>query len=100
MIRDRILDKNKKEVNIDVLLHPGEVLANELESRKLTKGAFAIKCGMYPSQLSDILKGKRNITAYITLKLETELNISAEFWLSLQMDYDLQLERNKLKQIA
>ncbi|MBE9600288.1 hypothetical protein IM797_13310 [Pedobacter sp. MC2016-24] len=46
------------------------------------------------------MKGKRNITAYIALKLETELDISAEFWLSLQMDYDLQLERNKLKQIA
>jgi antitoxin HigA-1 len=100
MARDKILDKNNKEINIDVLLHPGEVLANELESRKLTKGSFAIKCGMYPSQLSDILKGKRNITAYIALKLEAELETPAEFWLGLQMDYDLQVERNKLKQTA
>lgn len=100
MGQNKILDKNGSQINIHIELHPGEVLANELEARKLTKGAFAIKCGMYPSQLSDILKGKRNITAYIALKLEAELEVPAEFWLGLQMDYDLQIERNKLKQIA
>lgn len=100
MGQGKILDKNGSQITINIQLHPGEVLSNELEARKLTKGAFAIKCGMYPSQLSDILKGKRNITAYIALKLETELEVPAEFWLGLQMDYDLQIERNKLKQIA
>lgn len=100
MGQGKILDKNGKQINVNIKLHPGEVLANELETRKLIKGAFAIKVGMYPSQLSDILKGKRNITAYIALKLEAELEIPAEFWLGLQMDYDLQIERNKLKKIA
>lgn len=96
----KIIDKNGKEINLNVLLHPGEVLADELTARKITKGAFAIKAGMYPSQLTAILKGKRNITAYIALKLEAELQTPAEFWLGLQMDYDLQIERNKLKQTA
>lgn len=96
----KIIDKNGKEINLNVLLHPGKVLADELAARKITKGAFAIKAGMYPSQLTDILKGRRNITAYIALKLEMELQTPAEFWLGLQMDYDLQVERNKLKQIA
>lgn len=95
-----IIDKNGKEININTLLHPGEILADELAARKMTKGAFAIKAGMYPSQLTDILKGRRNITAYIALKLEMELQTPAEFWLGLQMDYDLQVERNKLKQTA
>ncbi|WP_316816721.1 HigA family addiction module antitoxin [Pedobacter nyackensis] len=96
----KIIDKNGKEINLNILIHPGEVLADELAARKITKGAFAIKAGMYPSQLTDILKGRRNITAYIALKLEMELQTPAEFWLGLQMDYDLQVERNKLKQIA
>lgn len=100
MAQDKILDKNNKEISLDVLLHPGEVLATELEARKMTKGAFAIKAGLYPSQLTDILKGRRNITAYIALKLEMELQTPAKFWLGLQMDYDLQIERNKLKQTA
>ena len=55
---------------------------------------------MYPSQLSDIIKAKRNITAYVALKLESELKVPAEFWLGLQMDFDLHQERNKLKQTA
>lgn len=100
MAQGKILDKNGNQINVNIELHPGEVLANELETRKLTKGAFAIKCGMYPSQLTDILKGRRNITAYIALKLEAELEVPAEFWLGLQMDYDLHVERNKLKQTA
>ena len=97
---DKMIDENGNEFNIDIELHPGEVLADELEARNLSKGAFALKVGMYPSQLSDIVKGKRNITASIALKLEAELSVSAEFWLGLQMDYDLYIERNKLKQIA
>jgi addiction module HigA family antidote len=100
MGQGKILDKNGDQINLNVELHPGEVLSKELEARKLTKGAFALKCGMYPSQLSDILKGKRNITAYIALKLEIELEVPAEFWLGLQIDYDLQVERNKLNQTA
>ena len=96
----KIIDKNGWEINLNVLLHPGEVLSAELELRKITKGAFAIKAGMYPSQLTDILKGRRNITAYIALKLEMELQTPAEFWLGLQMDYDLRIERNKMKQTA
>ena len=55
---------------------------------------------MYPSQLSNIVKCKRNVTASIALKFEAELSVPAEFWLWLQMDYDLYIERNKLKQIA
>lgn len=55
---------------------------------------------MYPSQLSDIIKAKRNVTAYVALKLEAELNVPAEFWLSLQMDFDLYRERNRIKQTA
>ena len=72
------------------MLHPGEVLRDELAARGLVKSAFAIKIGLYPSHFSDLLKGKRNISTGIAVKLEQELSIPAEFWLGLQMDYDLQ----------
>lgn len=97
---DKIIDSKGNEIHIDLELHPGEVLAEELAARKITKSAFAIKIGMYPSQLSDIIKAKRNVTAYVALKLESELNVPAEFWLGLQMDFELHQERNKLKQTA
>ena len=51
---------------------------------------------MYPSHMSDILKGKRNITEEIALKLENILGISAEFWMHLQVEYNISLLRTKL----
>ena len=79
------------------MLHPGEVLADELIARGYVKSAFAIKIGLYPSHFSDLLKGKRDISPAIAVKLEEELSISAEFWLGLQMDYDLQRIRGVKK---
>ena len=79
-----------------VLLHPGEVLAAELVAREEVKSAFAIRIGMYPSHFSNLLKGKRDISAAIAIRLEQELNVPAEFWLGLQMDYDLLCERQKV----
>jgi len=42
--------------------------------------------GIQPGNLSELFKGKRNITAVLALKLEELLGISAEFWLNLQTD--------------
>ena len=100
MGHDKILDKDGNEIYLDVELHPSEILADELQARNITKSAMALKLGMYPSHFNDIVRGKRNITANIAIRLEIELGVSAEFWLGLQMDYDLHVERNKLAHSA
>ena len=92
-----MLDRNGAEITIAVKFHPGELLEEELQERNISKSGFALSLGIYPSHLSEIIKGKRNITANIALKLESVLKVSAELWLGLQMDYDLQIERKKLK---
>jgi addiction module HigA family antidote len=46
--------------------------------------------------LSEIFAGKRNISARLALKLEKLLNISANYWLGMQMEYDLYVARHKL----
>jgi antitoxin HigA-1 len=97
MRHSKILSKAGTQINMNVLLHPGEVLAGELETRGEVKSAFALRIGMYPSHFSNLLKGKRDISAGIAIRLEQELNIPAEFWLGLQMDYDLLHERQKLQ---
>ena len=96
MRQSKVLSKTGEHIDIHVLLHPGEVLADELEARGEVRSAFALKIGLYPSHFSNLLKGKRDISASIAIKLEHELNIPAEFWLGLQMDYDLQTERGKV----
>ena len=97
MRQSKIISSSGSNIELNILLHPGEVLRNELEARGEVKSAFAMRLGLYPSHFSNLLKGKRDISASIAVKLEKELSIPAEFWLGLQMDYDLQIEREKLR---
>lgn len=97
---DKIIGKNGKPIKIKVSLLPGEVLREELEARNLTQSSFAIKIGIYPSHFSDVLKGKRRLNASLALKLEKELGISADFWVGLQSDYELSVERQKYNAIT
>ena len=97
MTTHKVIDANGKELRSIVLLHPGEVLEEELEARNIKKSVFAMDLKIYPSHFSNILKGKRDINAAIALKLEKALDISAEFWVQLQAEYDLKLERQSLQ---
>jgi HTH-type transcriptional regulator/antitoxin HigA len=80
-----------------IAIHPGEVLKDEIEARELSKSDTAYKLGMQPGNLSELFKGKRNITAGLALKLEDLLGISAEFWLNLQNSYEITILRNQRK---
>lgn len=93
----KVIGKNGQELRSKILLHPGKILEEELEARGLIKSAFAMELKIYPSHFSDILKGKRHISAAVALKLERALGISAEFWMRLQAEYDLKVERQKLE---
>lgn len=75
------------------------MLREELDARQITQSAFAMKIGIYPSHFSDVLKGKRRLNASMALKLEKELGISADFWVGLQADYELSIERQKYSQV-
>ncbi len=96
----KILNSRAKEIYTDVLLHPGEVLQDELESRMIKKSAFAEQLGMKPSHFSELLHGKRHVSAAVAVKLETLLGISAEYWLRVQVYYDLFIERTKQSKAA
>ena len=100
MAINKVVGSNGQELRTDVLLHPGEVLEMEILSRGLTKSKFAMDIKMYPSHMSDILKGKRNITKEIALKLENILGISAEFWMRLQVEYNISVLRTKMNHAA
>ena len=100
MATNKVIGSNGQEIRTDVLLHPGEVLEMELMARGLTKSKFAMDIKMYPSHMSDILKGKRNITEDIALKIENVLGISAEFWMRLQVEYNISVLRAKLSPAA
>lgn len=93
----KVIGKNGKELVSDVLLHPGSVLGDELVARAIPQKEFADLLEMRPSHLNEVIKGKRNISALLALKLEQQLGISAAFWMRMQVDYDLKMAKKQLK---
>jgi addiction module HigA family antidote len=76
---------------------PGEILSEEfLLPMSITAYRLAKDTNMPATRISEILKGKRRITADTALRLSTYFGNSAEFWLGIQDEYDLRLERKKI----
>ena len=84
-----------KEILTDVSLHPGEVLQDELVAREIPKNVLAEQLGMKANNFNELLQGKRHVSAALALKLEDILDISAEYWMRVQVYYDLFVERHK-----
>lgn len=92
MIIDQITDHKGNAIEIEAF-HPGQFLQEEIEERGLVKKEVAKALDILPNHLSDIFAGKRNISAKMALKLEKLLKISAQYWLGMQMEYDLYIAK-------
>ena len=79
-------------------IHPGEILKEEfLEPFEISAYKLAKEIKIPQTRVSQILKGKRRITADTALRLSEFFGNSAQFWLGLQVDYDLEEERSKIE---
>lgn len=75
-------------------IHPGEVLLEEfLVPMEITAYRLSKDIEIPQTRISQILKGKRRITADTALRLSSYFGNSAKFWLGLQDDYDIEEER-------
>ena len=74
-------------------IHPGEILADELEEIGLSAKRLADVLEVPPNRLYQILAGRRNITADTALRLAQYFGTSADFWMNLQSAYELDLAR-------
>lgn len=72
-------------------IHPGEILADELAERDLTAAELARIIRVPPNRVTQIMNGKRNLTADTALRLGKYFGTGAEFWMNLQKQYDLKL---------
>jgi antitoxin HigA-1 len=78
-----------------VPLHPGEVLQEEfLVPLKLSQNRLALALGVPARRINEIVLAKRGISADTALRLSHYFGNSPEFWLGLQMDYDLDIARH------
>lgn len=78
-------------------VHPGEILLEEfLKPMGISQNRAALDIGVPPRRINEIVHEKRRITADTALRLSRYFGMSAQFWLGLQMDYDLDVEEDKL----
>ena len=78
-------------------VHPGEVLLEEfLKPMGLSQNRLAIGMGVPARRINEIVLGKRRITADTALRLAHYFGMSAQFWLGLQMDYDLDIAADNM----
>jgi addiction module HigA family antidote len=78
-------------------VHPGEVLQEEfLVPLGLSQHRLSLEIGVDPRRINEIVLEKRSVTANTALRLARYFQISPEFWLGLQAQYDLDLEQDKM----
>ncbi|MDP9279987.1 MAG: HigA family addiction module antitoxin [Gemmatimonadota bacterium] len=71
-------------------VHPGEMLLEEfLKPLGISQSAFAIRLGVSFPRLNEIIRQKRSVTPDTALRFAQVTGMSADFWLGLQLDWDL-----------
>jgi addiction module HigA family antidote len=69
--------------------HPGCLLKRELTARDLSANRLALDIGVPSGRITDILNGRRSITADTAVRFGRYFGNSAQFWLDLQGQYDI-----------
>jgi addiction module HigA family antidote len=77
-------------------IHPGEILADELEEIGLSAKKLADVIQVPPNRLYQILAGKRSMTADTALRLSRYFGTSPDFWMNLQTAYELDSARQRI----
>lgn len=85
--------KRRNRYEPDLTAHPGDTLREMLARREVTQNAFAAEIGVKDSYLSDVVNGRRGVGVAMALRLEKALEVSAEFWLMMQVHHDLAAAR-------
>ncbi|MCT1616223.1 HigA family addiction module antidote protein [Kocuria indica] len=79
-------------------IHPGEILMEDfIEGFGITQNKLAVSIGVPPRRINEIVHGKRGVTADTAIRLARYFGTSEEFWMNLQSNYELRLERRALR---
>jgi addiction module HigA family antidote len=72
-----------------VIAHPGRLLKRELAARGLSANRLALDLGVPSGRITDILNGRRGISADTAVRLGRYFGNGAQFWIDLQSQYDI-----------
>lgn len=95
------MGEKKTGISRDLIIHPGETIADVLEERGITQAELATRTDVSPAYISSVISGKKDISKKFAMNLEYALGVSKSFWLNLQANYDAELlEFNKSRTIT
>ncbi|TSA05843.1 MAG: addiction module antidote protein, HigA family [Deltaproteobacteria bacterium] len=78
-------------------INPGEILREDfLEPLGISINQLSRDLSVPPNRISEIVNGKRSITADTALRLQRYFGVEAQFWLNLQTEYDLRVMKRKI----
>ena len=79
-------------------IHPGEILMEEfLKPMEISQYRLAKDTNVPARRINEIVHGKRSITPDTALRLSKYFGLSERFWINLQARYDLEIEKDRLK---
>ena len=85
------MGENMNGLYLDLIVHPGETIKEVLEDRNMSQEELATRTGFSAKHISEVIRGKKNISSKFANRLEYALNISTEFWINLQGIYDKEI---------
>jgi addiction module HigA family antidote len=85
-----------RESNFLCVVHPGEILGDELEELGISARELARQVGVPANRITQIIRGQRGISGDTALRLGHWFGTSAEFWMNLQKTYELNLARSQV----
>ena len=95
-----VLDEVVRDVSLPNV-HPGEVLGEEfMKPLGLSARALAREINVPPNRITGILNGDRDVSAETAILLGERLGTSPEFWMNLQVAYDLEEARTTMRRVA
>ena len=78
------------------VVHPGEILSDELTEFGITPTAFARQINVPPNRISQIIAGRRSVTGATALRFGHWFGVDPQFWLNLQTQFDLAIADQRI----
>jgi len=81
-------------------IHPGEIIKEEyLEPLNMSANALAIALRVPAPRINDVIRQKRGVSIDTALRLAIYFNTTAQFWMNLQVSYDLKIAKQNMTKI-
>ena len=86
-----IMAAKRTGISRDLIIHPGETIADVLKERGITQAELAALASASPAYVSKVIAGKSGISSEFAMNLEYALGVPKSFWLNLQANYEAEL---------